>query len=281
MGQRSAPPVHQRSAPPVHQRSAPPYAQPSGPPPQRHFAPPEQHFAPPQQRSARPYPDHRTTSTGGQERLNRPYQPSTFFDATAPADAPPVSSSRAPAYADGKPRPNGAAVAALVFGIIGGSVLAIVLGFIGRARAKAAGRGRTMATTGLVLGVIWLAVEGGAIVEATHSGLPGTVKHPTTSATVPDPGCALAEGSGAAAIMEADAKAGNVTKLITDFHTMASEMTAAQAKTTRPVAAAAMKQFAADLTTYAASLSKGKVFTQAEIDRFVADAGAVDRACSP
>ena len=130
--------------------------------------------------------------------------------------------------------------------------------------------------------MIWLAVEGGAIVKATHSGLRGTVKHPTTStATVPDPGCAVAEGSGAAATMEADAKAGNVTKLVTDFHTMASEMTAAQAKTTRPAAAAAMKQFAADLTTYAASLSKGKAFTQAEIDRFVADAGAVDRACSP
>jgi hypothetical protein len=247
------------------------------------LAPPQQHFAPPRQRSARPSLDDRTTTTGGQERLNRPYQPATFFDATAPAVAPPVSSVRAPVYADGKPRPNGAAVAALVFGMFGGSVLAIVLGFIGRARAKAAGRGRAMATTGLILGVIWLAVEGGAIVEATtHLGRPGTDKHPTTStATVTDAGCELVEGSGAAATMEADAKAGNVTKLVTDFHTMSSEMTAAQAKTARPAAAAAMKQFAADLTTYAASLSKGQAFTQAEIDKFVADAGAVDRACSP
>ncbi|HZD99692.1 MAG TPA: DUF4190 domain-containing protein [Micromonosporaceae bacterium] len=266
----------------MHQQSAPPYAQRLVPPPQQRSAPPQQRFAPPQQRSAGPYPEHRTTTTGGHERVSRPYQPATFFDATAPADAPPASSSRPPGYADGKPRPNGAAVAALVFGIFGGSVLAIVLGFIGRARANAVGRGRAMATTGLILGVIWLAVEAGAIAEATHPWLPSTDKHPTTStATVTDPGCALVEGSGAAATMEADAKAGNVTKLVTDFHTMSSEMTAAQAKTTRPAAAAAMKQFAADLTTYAGSLSKGQAFTQAEIDKFVADAGAVDRACSP
>jgi len=237
------------------------------------------------QRSAPPYVEHRTTTTGGQERLHRPYQSSTFFDEAASPAAPstPASLARAPGYADGKPRPNGAAVAALVFGIFGGSVLAIVLGFIGRARAKTVGRGRAMATTGLVLGVIWLAVEGGAV-AVIHSGIHGSAEHPATTtatATVMDPGCAAAEGSGAAATMEADAKAGNVTKLVIDFRTMASQMTAAQAKTARPAAAAAMKQFAADLTTYAASLSKGQAFTQAEINKFVADAGAVDKACKP
>jgi|GEM_PF-6111169 len=234
------------------------------------------------ERPAPPYPDNRTTTTGGPQRLNRPYQPATFVEAAAPVAVPPVSSSRAPGYADGKPRSNGAAVAALVFGIVGASLLAIVLGLIGRARAKTTARGRAMATTGLILGVIWLAVEGGVVIAATNARLPGTVKHPTPStATVMDPGCAAVEGSGAAATMEADAKAGNVTKLVTDFHTMASEMTAAQAKTTRPAAAAAMKQFAADLTTYATSLSTGQAFTPAEIEKFVADAGAVDRACRP
>ena len=224
----------------------------------------------------------RTSTTGAQDRLHRPYQPSTFLDSAAPTAAPPAPSGRPPGYADGKPRPNGAAVAALVFGMVGASVLAIVLGFIGRARAKTAGRGRAMATTGLVLGVIWLAVEGGAIAVATHSGLPHAAAHHTTSTPkVMDPGCAAVEGSGAAATMEADAKAGDVTKLAADFRTMATQLTAAQAKTTRPVAATAMKQFAADLTTYAAALSKGQAFTQAEINRFVADAGAVDQACAP
>jgi hypothetical protein len=241
------------------------------------------------QRSAPPFPEQRTTTTGGQERLHRPYQPSTFFDSAVPTPAPSATTrpatapaGRAPGYADGKPRPNGAAVAALVFGIVGASVLAIVLGFLGRARAKTAGRGRAMATTGLVLGVIWLAVEGGAIAVATHSDRPRAAAHQTTSTPkVMDPGCASVEGSGAAATMEADAKAGDVTKLMTDFRTMATQLAAAQTKTTRPIAATAMKQFAADLTTYAASLSKGQAFTQAEINKFVADAGAVDRACTP
>jgi hypothetical protein len=232
------------------------------------------------------------TTTGAQERLHRPYQPSTFFDSAAPAAArpaaarpaaaPPAPAGRAPGYADGKPRPNGAAVAALVFGIVGASVLAIVLGLLGRARAKTAGRGRAMATTGLVLGLIWLAVEGGAIAVATHSGRPqAAAQHTTSTPKVMDPGCAAVEGSGAAATMEADAKAGDVTKLVTDFRAMATQLNAAQAKTARPVAATAMKQFAADLTTYAASLGKGQAFTQAEINKFVADAGAVDRACTP
>jgi hypothetical protein len=235
-----------------------------------------------QQWSAPALPEQRTSTTGGQNRLHRPYQPSTFLDSAAPTAAPPATSGRPPGYADGQPSRNGAAVAALVFGIVGASVLAIVLGFIGRARAKTVGRGRAMATTGLVLGVIFLAVEGGAIAVATHSGLPrAATNHTTSTPKVMDPGCAAVEGSGAAATMEADAKAGDVTKLVADFRTMATQLTAAQAKTTRPVAATAMKQFAADLTTYAASLSKGQAFTQAEINKFVADAGAVDRACTP
>jgi hypothetical protein len=242
-----------------------------------------QRSAPPmQERSGSAFSEQRISTTGGQERLQRPYQPSTFFDSAAPTPAPPAASGRTPGYADGKPRPNGAAVAALVFGIVGASILAIVLGFLGRARAKTAVRGRAMATTGLVLGVIWLAVEGGAIAVATHSDPPHAAAHHTTSTPkVMDPGCAAVEESGAAATMEADAKAGDVKKLAADFRIMAKQLTAAQAKTTRPVAATAMKQFAADLTTYAASLSKGQAFTQAEINKFVADAGAVDRACTP
>ena len=85
--QRSAPPMAQRSTPPM-QRSAPPIAQRSMAPMQRSAPPMGQRSAPPMQRSAPPYPEHGTTTTGGQERLNRPYQPSTFFDeAAVPAAA--------------------------------------------------------------------------------------------------------------------------------------------------------------------------------------------------
>jgi hypothetical protein len=241
---------------------------------------PGQHSAPPAgQRSASPYPDQRIASP---ERRDRTYRPPKLFNEAAPSGAPAPPPARAPSYADGKPQANRAAVAALVFGIIGGSLFAIVLGFVGRARAKTAGRGRAMATVGLMLGVIWLVVEGGVIAVETQSRLATVVKQYVMPTPAPmDQGCAAVEGSGAAATMEADAKAGDVTKLVTDFHTMAAEMTAAQAKTTRPVAAAAMKQFATDLTTYSASLSKGQSFSQAEVNKFVADAGAVDKACAP
>lgn len=273
MNPGSAPPYVQRPVPPM-QRSEP-MGQRSAPPLQQRWVPPVG------QRSLPPYPDQRTSTTATQERLNRPYQPVMFFDEAAPPAAPPATSARPPGYVDGKPPPNGAAVAAIVFGIFGASVLAIVLGFIGRARAKAVGRGRAMATTGLVLGMIWLVVEGG-VVAAMQTGVRGHAEHPTTSTTaVMDPGCAAVEGSTAAATMEADAKAGDVKKLVTDFRTMASLMTTAQATTARPAAAAAMKQFATDLTTYAALLNKGQGFTEAEINKFVADAGAVDRACRP
>ena len=54
---------------------------------------------------------------------------------------------------------DGFAIAALVLGIIGGSVLAIVFGFVARHRIERSGGvkgGRGMATAGIVLGSIWL-----------------------------------------------------------------------------------------------------------------------------
>ncbi|MDR0594461.1 MAG: DUF4190 domain-containing protein [Bifidobacteriaceae bacterium] len=52
---------------------------------------------------------------------------------------------------------NGLAVAALVLGVIGGSVLAIVFGHIARSQIRRTGQdGAGMALAGLILGYIWL-----------------------------------------------------------------------------------------------------------------------------
>jgi hypothetical protein len=51
---------------------------------------------------------------------------------------------------------NGFAVAALIFGIIGGSVLGLIFGILGVARAKKVNRGKAMAWIGIVLSIIWL-----------------------------------------------------------------------------------------------------------------------------
>ncbi len=57
------------------------------------------------------------------------------------------------------PSTNGWAIASLVLGIIGGSVLAIVFGLVGRSQIRSSGGRQTglgLATAGIVLGCVWL-----------------------------------------------------------------------------------------------------------------------------
>lgn len=54
---------------------------------------------------------------------------------------------------------NGFAIASLVFGIVGGALLAIIFGHISRSQIRRTGeRGEGMAFTGLVLGYVWTAI---------------------------------------------------------------------------------------------------------------------------
>jgi len=182
--------------------------------------------------------------------------------------------------ADGDAR-NPAATAALTLGLLGISLFAIVFGVIGRKRAKATGLGRGIATAGLVLGVLFLVVESGAAAVVVRPSLADFVRPHSSSSAQSDPGCVAAESSHAVATMDADAKTGNLTKLIADFRAVSADMTAAAAQTNDSAAAAAMRQFATDLTTYANSLSKGQAFTQPEVSKFIDDAAAVDKACAP
>lgn len=76
----------------------------------------------------------------------------------ATAGAPPAPP---PVDRGGKPPTNGFAIAALVLGIIGGSVLAIVFGHVARSQIRNSGGsqgGMGMATAGLVLGYLGLAL---------------------------------------------------------------------------------------------------------------------------
>ncbi len=67
------------------------------------------------------------------------------------------------------------AVAALVCGILGFSVIAIVLGFIARSQiagSKGQEKGQGMATAGIVLGFVWIGITiliYVAILSALHS----------------------------------------------------------------------------------------------------------------
>src|SRR5687767_5781002 len=58
------------------------------------------------------------------------------------------------------PRPDGFAVASLILGVAGGSLLAVVFGFVARGRIRRSGGARTghgLATAGIVLGCVWMA----------------------------------------------------------------------------------------------------------------------------
>jgi Domain of unknown function (DUF4190) len=84
----------------------------------------------------------------------------------APPPPPPGWGSPQPGPPPGR-KTDGFAIASLVLGIVGGSILAIVFGFVARSRIKRTGAGgRGMATAGIILGFIWLLVCGGLIALA-------------------------------------------------------------------------------------------------------------------
>ncbi len=80
-----------------------------------------------------------------------------------PPVAPPVS----------PPKTSGFAIASLVFGILGGVVLALVFGYVALSKIKRSGgalTGRGMALAGVILGWAWLALLGVGIFAAVTSG---------------------------------------------------------------------------------------------------------------
>lgn len=78
-----------------------------------------------------------------------------------PVVVPPSTPGEQPrvAYVPAPPRTNTCAILALVFGILGGSVVAVVLGHVALSQIRRTGdQGRGMAIAGLVLGYFWIAV---------------------------------------------------------------------------------------------------------------------------
>lgn len=68
-----------------------------------------------------------------------------------------------------QPRTNGMAIASLVLGLLGVSLLGLVFGLVavGQLRQSPNQSGRGMATAGIVLSLLWLALAGGIVVAVT------------------------------------------------------------------------------------------------------------------
>jgi hypothetical protein len=92
---------------------------------------------------------------------------STRFCTSCGASTSPPSTVAPPGSASNQQSLNGFAIAALVVGLLGGSLLALVFGYVGRSQIKRSNgqqRGSGLAVTGIVLGWIGVAATVGLVV---------------------------------------------------------------------------------------------------------------------
>jgi hypothetical protein len=78
-----------------------------------------------------------------------------------------------PPHVPAIPKTSGFAIASLIFGILGGFVLALVFGYLALSRIKRSGgalRGRGLAIGGVVLGWVWLSLLAVGAFVAVSSG---------------------------------------------------------------------------------------------------------------
>jgi len=170
-----------------------------------HTPPPAGHTPPPGRASYTPAPGHAANSPAGQT-------PSSYAGHTPPPERAGYPTGHSPAYATaaytpppghgGYPPPagvgygapsyspppsqgtNGFAIAALIFGIIGGALLGFIFGFIALSQTKRTGQnGRGMAIAGIVLSALWTVGVLLLIILAVASSTPSGPVTPTTLPT--------------------------------------------------------------------------------------------------
>jgi hypothetical protein len=190
----------------------------------------------------------------------------------APPPPPPAYGAPQPAY--GAPPPpapaqsNGFAVASLIFGIIGGSLLGLIFGFIGLSKAKKiGGKGRGMSITGIILSVVWLVASVGVVVYVASQ-----------VAEQNDPGCAAAR----AFIlndsnMQFDTSSASTLKA--DLQTIVDELNADANLARSADAKSAIKAMADDFKELLDAIDSGDL-PGADFDsRISRDGAAIDAAC--
>ena len=170
-----------------------------------HTPPPAGHTPPPGRAAYTPAPGHAAYSPAGQT-------PSSYAGHTPPPERAGHPTGHSPAHATaaytpppghgGYPPPagvgygapsyspppsqgtNGFAIAALIFGIIGGALLGFIFGFIALSQTKRTGQnGRGMAIAGIVLSALWTIGVLLLIILAVASSTPSGPVTPTTFPT--------------------------------------------------------------------------------------------------
>ena len=175
----------------------------------------------------------------------------------------PVQGGYAPAYQPDQPPPpapkqgNGLAVAALIFGIIGGSILGLIFGILGLRKSKQTGTGKGMSIAGIILSVLWLiatiAIVAVVFLAANKQDDPGCVAYRSVveSRSITDP---------------------------TAFDSISGQLRDASAKSEDATAKAAIATLADDFDKLVAAIESGELPANLEAD-LVAHEEAANSAC--
>jgi predicted lipid-binding transport protein (Tim44 family) len=226
-----------------------------------------------------PTPPGPPTGSGQSSGYGQPQQPPTYGAPQQPTYGSPPPPHGAPTYETPAPygsppappapaQGNGFAVASLIFGIIGGSLLGLIFGFIGLSKAKKiGGKGRGMSIAGIILSVVWLVASIGIVVYVA-----------TQVVEQNDPGCAAARAfildeenmqfdTSSEAALKADLQA-----VVDELNADADLARNAEAKT-------AIKAMANDFKELLDAIDSGAL-PGADFDsRITRDGAAIDAAC--
>ncbi|GAA4601476.1 hypothetical protein BJY16_003898 [Actinoplanes octamycinicus] len=179
--------------PPSYAATPPPPPQPYGAYPPAAYPgqqPPGQPF-PGQPAAGQPFPGQPAAGQPfpGQPVPGQPYPGQPY----PPAGFPPPGFPPPPGYPGyGPQKTNGAAIASLIFGILGGVLISVICGFIALSQIKKRGdRGKGMAVAGLSLSAFWVVAIAGLIVigsladpgTSADAGPTGLGARPTATAT--------------------------------------------------------------------------------------------------
>ncbi len=171
-----------------------------------------------------------------------------------------------PAEPTSPPR-NGLATASLVLGILGVSVIGLILGIVGLGRAKKVGRGKGKALVGIILSVLWLA---GQITVGVYIG--------THVAKAADPGC-VAVNAFVDNDKAFDEAAGSPENLKAEFQRIVAGLRDSAAKSNNSEARAAINKLADDFQELLDALTNATPPAEDLQTRVEADGNAVDKAC--
>lgn len=166
---------------------------------------------------------------------------------------------------------NGFAVAALIFGIIGGVLFGLVFGIIGVVRSKKAGKGKVMSWIGIILSVLWLipiAILVPHLLKTTDNVIKAT-----------DSGCMAATATVTGSEDKFTADESNPTALKADLQTIVTQLNADAAKSGNSAARASITVLAGDYQQLLDSVNSGTAPSTDLQNRMQSDADAVDSAC--